>query len=330
MIPADVPPPAWRPEVYFQARVTDAQAAETLTGIRRSRFNIHGLQGTDRYLIQFFYKIGFHQTNDDRLLFHDVSWSHETPGGTLTLGQFRPAFGRQRLTGDQQILFADRAVPSDMFIPAGGFSHSFARDMGIQWEPKLPNGWIAFGGLFRGDGTMHQMGIGKGSPGVALRALKQFGDRDRLWETGFASTVRDSESRDFSRAFPGLKNFRGRDTRLGFEVAARHGAWRGGAEWLQAFFDGSGASPNRRADGGYIEVARTLKPGLEAVAMVQTFDPDTSTVAKNDTSALTVGMNFTPKGTRNRWQVDYVVRRERVTESRNDMLQIQYQHFLTK
>lgn len=333
MLPVTSPPPpslAWKADSYFHARSTDAQSAEPFIGLRRFRVNVTGESKTQRVFVQFFHKNGFHQPNDDRLWLQDVSFTLRRSDGNWTVGQFRPAFSRQRITGDQQLVVMDRTMAVDAIMPAGGFFASFARDIGVQWEAKPRGGWLGSLGLFRGSGTLQQPGIGHGSPLLTGRLLRRTTAGATQWEGGIAASVRDNESRDFSRAIPGLANFRGRDIRLGWETAWRSGDWRGTAEWLDARFSGSGASPNRHAQGGYVEVVRTVAPGTEGVLQWQTFDPDTSTVAKNDISAVTVGFNITPKGTRNRWQIDYVFRRERVAESRNNMLQIQYQHFLTR
>lgn len=335
MIPVTIPdlPPStlqWKAESYFHVRVTDADNAEPFTGLRRFRVNVIGESKSQRVFVQFFHKNGFHQPNDDRLWLQDVSLTVRRPQGNWTIGQFRPSFSRQRITGDQQLSVMDRTVAVDAVMPAGGYYASFARDVGVQWESAPRGGWQGFAGVFRGNGTMQQPGIGHGGPLWNARVLHRFTSGKTRWETAFAGAVRDNESRDFSRVYSGLDRFRGRDTRLGFEWTAQHGPWRAAGEWLDARFRGSGGSPSRHADGGYVEVVRTVAPRTEAVVQWQTFDPDTSVVAKNDVSALSVGMNFTPKGTRNRWQVNHVFRRERVAESRNNMLQIQYQHFLTK
>jgi len=333
VIPTDHPiRPAlhWRAESYFHVRVTDAEGAEPFTGLRRLRLNVTGESKQERVFVQFFHKNGFHQANDDRLWFQDVSYTRRTPHGNWSIGQLRPAFSRQRITGDQQLVVMDRTVAVDAIMPAGGFFASFARDVGVQWESPVRSGWLGSAGLFRGSGTAQQPAIGSGGPLWTARVLRRFAGGGMQWEGGIAGALRDNHSRDFSRAIPGLKGFRGRDTRIGFELTGSRGPWRGTAEWLDARFAGSGGSPSRHVDGGYVEVLRTIAPRTEAVLQFQTFDPDTSVVAKNDVSAVTVGLNFTPKGTRNRWQIDYVWRNERVDPVRNNMLQVQYQYFLTK
>lgn len=323
------PAPIWRAESYFQTRATAGEGTDPFLGVRRSRLNVIGESPTDRFFVQFFFKDGMRQANDGHLWLQDVSWRHRTRAGTLTLGQFRPPFSRQRLTGDRELTILDRAVAVDAVMPGGGMQSSFARDVGVQWEPSLRGGWSLAAGIFRGSGTVQQAGIGSGGPLLAARALRRFGAAARGVEVGVQGALRDSDRRDFSRVFPGLSAFHGRDTRLAWEASARSGPWRGTAEWLTARFDGSGGSPDRRARGGYVEAARTLTPGFELVAQVQTFDPDTAVVDRTDTHAWTIGANWTPRGSRNRWQFDVVVRRERRSERPNNLLQLQYQHFLT-
>jgi len=330
MPPSAPPPLRWTAESYFQTRLTAGEGIEPFVGLRRFRVNVAGESTTDRFFVQFFYKDGFHQSNDDHVWLHDVSWRRRAPSGTWTLGQFRPAFGRQRLTGDRDLLLADRALASDAFVPSGGMGASFARDVGLQFSPVLPAGWTAFAGVFRGNGSVLQGGIGHGGPLWVARAVRRFGTDAKHVEWGMAATTRDNDGRDFSRAFPGLTGFHGRDTRTAIELGFRSGPWRGGAEWLAARFDGTGTSPDRRARGGYVEAARILRPGMEAVAMVQMHDPDRSVANVNDMWGLSMGVNMVPRGTRNRWQVDYVLRRERTRSVPNDGVQVQYQHFLTR
>lgn len=327
----DAPPPAplWRAESYFQTRATAGEGTTPFLAIRRARINVIGERGPDRVFVQFFARAGTrNHAADDHLWLQDVSWRHRTRSGVFTLGQFRPPFSRQRLTGDRELVIIDRAAAVDAIMPGGGMGTSFARDLGALWEPTLSGGWSLAAGLFRGNGTVQQEGIGRGGPLVAARLLHRIGDSRRGWEFGAAATVRDSDRRDFSKAFPGLSAFHGRDTRLGVEASAHSGPWRGSAEWLTARFDGSGGSPDRRAHGGYIEAARTLQPGVEAVAQVQVFDPDTAVVNGADTWGWTVGANWTPRGSRNRWQLDYAAHRERRAERPNNVIQLQYQHFL--
>jgi len=330
MIPPSPPPVRWQAESYFQTRLTAGEGIEPFLGLRRFRVNVTGESARERVFVQFFYKDGFHQSNDDHVWLHDVSWRRHTDTGTLTLGQFRPAFGRQRLVGDRDLLLVDRALASDAFVPAGGMASSFARDIGAQWETRFAPGWTGFAGVFLGNGSMLQGRIGHGGPVLVARALRRVGTDKRFFEWGGAVATRDNRGRDFSRAFPGLSDFHGRDTRFSAEAGFRAGAWRGGAEWLAARFDGRDGSPDRWARGGYVEAARALRPGLEAVAMLQFHDPNRSVVDRNDMRGVSLGVNWTPPGTRDRWQFDYVVRRERANPLANDALQLQYQRFLTR
>jgi hypothetical protein len=231
----------------------------------------------------------------------------------------------------------DRAIAVDAIIPGGGMNGSFARDKGVQWEQDMPshatpNIHLTLG-VFQGSGTLQQAGIGKGAPLFAFRAVQ----KKHQEELGLAITTRNSSGRDFSKTLPGaatgLKNFFGQDRRIGMEWSKVSSKYRTNAEFLTAYFRGNrerNNSASRTAQGAYIESAQRIKPGTEFVLQVQYFDPDTSVWNTADIWGYTVGINLTPVKTKNRWQLNYVVRHEARKEMPNNRVQLQYQMFLTK
>jgi phosphate-selective porin len=329
--------PPLQPESYLQMRQTVGEGTTPFRGIRRFRVNLRSEDKNNRFLAQIFYKEGNRNSTDDRIWLHDVSLRHNTTQGIITIGQFRPAFSRQRLTSDRELLILDRAIAVDAIMPGGGMNGSFARDKGVQWEqdvpsPTRPNIHLTLG-VFQGSGTLQQAGIGKGAPLFALRAVQKKHQEER----GLAITTRHSSGRDFSKTLPGaatgLKNFVGQDTRIGMEWSKVSSKYRTNAEFLTAYFRGNrerNNSASRTAQGAYIEGARRIKSGTEFVWQFQYFDPDTSVWNTADIWGYTVGINLTPTKTKNRWQLNYTVRREGRKETPNNRVQLQYQMFLTK
>lgn len=320
-----IPPPSV--ESYVQVRATASEGASPGYAVRRFRVTLRGAPDPKTaYLVQFFDKTGNRSPSDEHVWVQDASWKRKSSSGTWTLGQFRPALGRQRLTGDRELIVLERATVSDALIPSGGFVHSFARDFGAQWEPKLSAGHALSVGLFRGSGALQESGVGDGNPLLAVRGLRTF----THLEMGVALSGRENRSRNFSRALPGLTNFSGWDARTSLEAGYHSKGWRGSAELLTARFFGTGSSPRRTARGGYLEAGRKVGKYVEVAGMAQFFDPDTSKTDAADTWGWTLGIGLLPPSPKDRWQLNYVARRERLAPKKNDQLQLQYQRYLTR
>ena len=324
--PAPVTPPL-AVESYLQLRETAGEGALPSLAVRRFRVTLRGAPDPKTaYLVQFFDKTGNRSPSDEHVWVQDASWRRRSSSGTLTLGQFRPALGRQRLTGDRELIVLERATASDALSPSGGFVHSFARDFGAQWEPKLAPGHALSVGLFRGSGALQESGVGDGNPLLAVRGLRTF----RHWELGVALSGRQSRSRNFSRALPGLTNFSGWDARTSLEAGYHSKGWRGSAELLTARFFGTGASPSadgarRLRRGGPNRGEKRRGGGDGAVLRPGHVETDAA-----DTWGWTLGVSLLPPSPRDRWQLNYVARRERLASKKNDQLQLQYQRYLTR
>lgn len=289
---------------YTQLRATAGEGVATYGSVRRFRVNLSTEPTqTERWLVQLFTKENNQSPTDSQLWLHDVSWRKKTSHGTWTVGQLRPPFSLQRLTIDRELLVPDRATASDLLSPVGGLGRSFGRDLGVQLEG--PGYRI---GLFRGSGALQQLGAGTGGPLLVGRATKQVG----VVQWGGSLAVRHSTSRDFSKVFADATHFHGWDTRAGLDLLAHRGHWRGSAEYLVGKLEGS---LQRRAEGGYTDLAYRLTPRTELVAQVQTYSPDIGT------NGLTLGVNVVPQDRRNRIQLDYLIQRQR-------RLELQYQYFL--
>jgi hypothetical protein len=304
----DVPSPV-HVVSYAQLRATAGDGIGSYGSVRRFRVNLSTEPiKSERWFFQLFTKENNQSLTDGELWLHDVSWRKKTAKGTWTVGQLRPPFSLQRLTIDRELLVPDRATASDLLSPVGGLGRSFGRDIGVEFDGKPHQGLAYSLGLFRGSGGLQQTGRGGGGPLLVGRATQQLGSIQ--W--GGSLAVRHSDSRDFSKVFAGAKNFSGWDTRVGLDVQAHQGPWRGSAEYLVGKLEGN---INRRAEGGYADVVRKLTPSTELVAQVQTYSPDLGT------NGLTLGVNIIPSDKRNRIQIDYVVQRQR-------RIELQYQHFL--
>jgi hypothetical protein len=327
-----LPPPQspLQVESYLQMRETAGEGTTPFLGLRRLRVNLRSQQKKTQIFTQIFYRTATRNVTDNIIWLHDVSLRQAHKNGTLTLGQFRPPFSRQRLTSDRELLVLDRAVAVDAIMPGAGMNGSFARDRGVQWEQVVRNNTNLTVGVFQGSGAFQQPGIGKGNPLFALRVLHQ--EKNKAY--GIALTTRQSTRRDFSKALPGaptgLKTFSGYDQRIGLEWSQKTTTTRTNAEFLTAHFLGTGGSARRTARGGYVEQASRFGANREWVVQLQHFDPDTSVFNTGDMWGYTLGINITPEKSKNHWQLNYAVRHEGRKETPNNRIQLQYQQYLTK
>jgi phosphate-selective porin len=321
--PAPAPPVPPRREVYFQLRATDREDQGSFGSFRRIRVNLGGGDSKTAWFVQLFGKGGNRSSTDEKLYLQDAWVRTALPAGaTLTLGQVRPPFSRERLTGDRQLLLPDRPTAVDAIMPNGGLSASFARDLGVLWN----RGPLSVG-LYGGNGTLQQKGHGSG-PLIAARWVQpaQYG-----LSVGLSAAFRAARHFDASRAFPGTKSmgfdrFTGDDTRLSLEAAWHAGNWQTIGEWLQADLRGTG---RLRASGGYLLVAHEIASGWQAVARLESFDPNRALTDRNDTRTVVLGVNCVPKRhPRDRWQLAYTHRHEAVNGVRNDGVVLQWQHWL--
>ncbi len=318
---------------YTHLRETAGERRTGDLGLRRLYLNARQQRGADRVLLQLFFKDKNQANNDGRLYIHDASLTRTARGGTWTFGQFRPPFSLQQLTGDLAILPIDRAPATESLNPVGGMPFSFARDIGVQWEQKSAGPHALTLGAFRGSGSFQQTGVGMGGP-LLMARLRHMRGNDRASERfGIVVSSRESLSRNFSRAFSGanvagLNAFRGQDTRVGLETTLRHGVWLANGEFIDVSLKGRGPSPDLHARGGYVEVDYSVG-GRDFVAAFQFLDPNTREVSASDTSSVTVGGDLV-RHTKasDRYQLNYIWKRERRSEVANNVVQLQYLHYI--
>ncbi|MGC4043898.1 MAG: porin [Armatimonas sp.] len=323
-MPPTPPPVPPRLETYFQFRVNHRDDLGTFGSFRRIRVNLGGGDKQSAWFVQFLGKGGNRSNTDDKLYIQDA-WVRRTlrNNATLILGQVRPPFSRERITGDRQLFLPDRPTVVDAIMPNGGLGGSFARDIGALWN----HGPLSVG-LFGGNGTLQQKGYGSG-PLVAVRWVEP--PRRNGLSVGLAATFREDRNFDASRAFPGTKSlgydhFTGDDVRLGLEAEWHSGRWQAVGEWLQADLRGTG---HLKSSGGYLTLVENIAPGWQALARVEQFDPDRSVADKNDTHTLVFGVNCTPhRHPRDRWQFAYTIRHEAISPIKNDGFVLQWQHWL--
>lgn len=301
----DSPLPPVQLVSYTQLRLTAGEGTLPYGSVRRFRVNLSSQPvRSERWFVQFFSKDNNQSPTDDRLWLHDLSFRKTTPAGTWTIGQFRPPFSRQRLLTDRELLVPDRATASDLLSPSGGLAQSFGRDLGVQWERS----GLSLG-LFRGGGALQQAGFGSSDPLLVGRATRQLG----TLQWGGSFSARRSHGQNLGKIFVGATRFSGWDTRVGVDALFQQSGWRWSAEYLVGRLEGT---LQRRAEGGYTDLVRTLSPHIELVAQAQTFSPSIGT------DGLTVGVNVLPHDRRNRIQLCYVAQRQKRVE-------LQVQQFLT-
>lgn len=326
---------------YLQLRYGGIESGEDLYALRRFKVMFKGhLEPHVEYYVQGIFKDGNHSNTDGRAYLQEAwikytAWKY----GHLTMGQFKPPFGMERLTPDWKLATLDRSQATDHLIPNGQLGDSFARDYGLQLSA-----WLAakrfyyaaavFGGNganmnFKGNGPLVTGRV----VGVLYKAPSHKGPQDRI-TLGAAISTRKDHRLDFAEALPGTASlgygqFSGRDSRLNLEASADFSPVSLRSEYFYAWFN-----PNRaplvevRASGFYVQGALRFSSKFQGVAKYEGFNPDRAVRNQHDLRWTTLGLNWFIRENRIRLGADYVFKREAKNSFPNNSLLVQFQVFL--
>lgn len=325
---------------YVQLRYSAIHNSDDLFALRRFKLMVGGnLTPRIQWFAQGLYKDGNDSPTDGRAYFQEA-WLRFAlrKEFQLVAGQFKPAFGRERFTPDFEIYTMDRSLVTDALTPDGPYIDSFYRDRGVQIDGELRAGFRYAAGVFDGRGANHQFhGIG---PMVVTQLLQQ-PIRERLWQgrpmtlqLGVSTAIRRARDLPFRPCCSGdaagsIEHFRGADRRVGLEFSGDWGDASVRCEWMKAHLLSDG-SPGTEfvASGWYLQAAKHLAPKWQAVAKVESFDPNMSVVNRRDVRQLTFGLNYYLRKNRAKVMASYVIRSERVDPVSNNLFQVQFQYFL--
>ena len=317
---------------YFQVRYTDPEDKDCYVSLRRLKLYGQGpISGSWSYYIQFLYKANNLSASDNRIFLQEIRATLKTAAGKLMIGQFKPPFGMERFTSDAEIALADRSQPTDRLIPNGNLHVSFARDLGFQWERGNETGPSYGLGIFAGSGANRALG-GSG-PLVAGRLAYQWHNDDSTGlRTEVALSWRRDKNLDFSGQVAGVpaeySDFSGSDTRWNLALAWDDGLGRLRAECFAVQYH---SDENRvksiAARGFYVQLARPVSRRWLAAVRYESIDPDIGITNSKDCQWLTLGGTYYINADLHKIQVNYVFKSERVRESENDVLILQYQRF---
>lgn len=325
---------------YVQLRYSAIENSGDLFALRRFKLMVGGnLTPRIQWYAQGLYKDGNDSPTDGKAYFQEA-WLRFAfrKEFQFVLGQFKPAFGRERFTPDFEIYTMDRSLVTDALTPDGPYIDSFYRDRGIQIDGELPRGFRYAAGVFDGRGANHQFhGVG---PMVVSQLLYQ-PLRERVWlgrpltiQAGASTAFRQGKDLPFRPCCPlngasSLEHFRGADRRAGVEFS---GDWSDTSvrfEWMKAHlrFDGD-PDTGFAASGWYVQAAKYLAPKWQAVAKLEAFDPNENVLNRTDVKQATFGLNYYLRQNRVKLMASYVIRSERVDPVRNNLFQLQLQYFL--
>jgi phosphate-selective porin len=316
---------------YFQLRLTDPVGEDADVSLRRLKIMMDGKLGADAgYYFQAIDKNGNHSSTDGQPYVQELRAWFKRGQTRVTIGQMKPPFGWERFTNDYALAVIDRSPATDHLVPDGNLGHSFARDRGVQWD------WGAGGlsysvGLFDGAGANNDPhGVG---PLIAARASL---DRKRSRAGGprevhaeAALSWRKARDLDFTGQLPrtrslGYGDFDGQDWRCDLAAGVRYPRAELRGEYLRAAYRPSSAgTPDITADGYYVQGSYVLSPTLEAALKYDSFDTHHGYQADQ----LTVGLNISLHGFRERLQLNYLFRDATAGDSASDALVCQYQRY---
>ena len=326
---------------YLQLRYTGVEDGEDLYALRRFKVMLQGyLKPHLEYYVQGIFKDG-NQSNTDGRPYLQEAWIKYTAWkyAQVTIGQFKPPFGMERLQADWQLATIDRSQATDHLIPNGQLGDSFARDRGLQLDAWLASKRLYYAAaVFDGNGA-NQNFRGNGPLvtgrllGVLYQAPAHSARQDRITFGGAVSTRRDHRQ-DFTQTLPGTASlgfaqFSGRDTHLNLEASANFSPVSLRSEYFYAWFNPNLAPfVEVRASGFYVQGTYRFCRKLQAVANYEGFDPNRAVRSRYDLRWTTLGLNWLIQGNRIRLGADYVFKREAQNSFPNNALLVQFQFFL--
>lgn len=344
---AQVMPPPLRNSVskirwssYVQVRYSAIESAEDLVALRRFKLMVGGnLTPRIQWYAQGLYKDGNNSPTDGQAYFQEA-WLRFAfrKRVQLVIGQFKPAFGRERFTPDFEIYTMDRSLVTDALTPDGPYIDSFYRDRGVQFDGELGGGFRYAAGVFDGRGANHAFrGVGPMLVSQILnRPLRErpLLGRPLTVQLGLATGFRRGADLPFRcccelKADDGIEHFRGADRRWGTELSADWGRLAVRSEYMRArlnFADGAGTDFS--SSGWYLQGAWNVARRWQVAAKYEEFDPDQRLRNSQDVRQTTLGLNYYLRQNRTKVMVAYVCRREGEKATPNNVFQVQLQMFL--
>jgi len=242
---------------YLQLRFDGRDNAEDLYSLHRFKLLVGGDLSKDfQWYVQGFFKEGNRAATDGRVYFKE-GWIRFRRWKALqfVVGQFKPAFGRERFVGDFMLYTIDRSLAVKTLIPNGELRGS-----------TLRNRYRYAFGVFGGSGVRHHIhGIG---PMITTRITADVVHEHPVFgkpltvNLGAAFSRRRAKDLSFGRrggplTQAELAHFWGVDRRYGLEAAADWDDWSLRAEYLRVDYDFSDpATRDFPADGSSIPTGR--------------------------------------------------------------------------
>ncbi len=158
---------------YIQLRYTGVNNHASTFGIRLLKAQlmwrpVHSL----KIYSQLAYLYGTRNVDDNRVWLEDLWAEHKALNGTIRFGQLKPSFGLENMQPATTLNTMDRAVVSTNLAPDGGFSHSFGRDIGAQYQEGHPTTGQMTIGLFAGTGSGAELPM-RAAGLLTLHAIKR-------------------------------------------------------------------------------------------------------------------------------------------------------------
>ncbi len=310
---------------YIQLRYTDVNKHASTVGIRLLKAQLLWKPVRSlRIYSQLAYLYGTHNIDDNRIWMEDMWGQINGVDGRIRFGQFKPSFGLENMQSATSLATMDRATASTNLAPDGGLTHSFGRDIGVQYQSGSRDKGQLTIGIFAGTGSGAESPL-QAAGLLCLHGIKKWKLRKSSIQFGLSASFRHDGNVNFSHALPSTTalytaHFHGNDQRLNAELLAVAGAWRFQSEVTYAKFVPGSGSPAIEANGAYAELTCQSSRRLELVLKAETFDPDSRLSVRDTLHGYTMGFAFLPSK-RTKVMLDYVIKSEKAP----NLIQVQYQ-----
>lgn len=283
--------------------------------LRRARMN-----ATGTFAEQFDFRIEFDlagtlgSTNGLRAQMTDgyVNWNRYA-GANIRAGQFKTPFGFEQLYPDPRLLTIERSLVNDRL--------TLSRQLGAQLGGDLLDKHISYAvGVFNGNGVNNSANDNSKFLWAARLAVTPWKGNLFGGAASWAIGGNYFDSEDTALALPDLSLdstpttpdkdglFTGKRHGYGFDSQLETGPFSLWVEYLDNHLEPTDARPFAEfdADGWYVQAGVFLMPKkLQAVAKYETFDPSRR-LSNDDTSTVTLGLNYYIKGSNLKLQLDYL------------------------
>lgn len=317
---------------YAQVRYTAPEDQKDYFSLRRLKvFGQGPIAGNWSYFLQWLYKANNQSPTDDHIWAQEVNASLATKAGRLTVGQFKPPFGMERFIADWIIPFVDRSQPTDRLIPDGSIGGSFGRDYGIQWQTKRLGDLCFATGIFVGNAANNAF-QGNGPLLVSRVTYDRAHRGNGRFHAEAALSWRKAANINFTRQLPGAPagyaHFSGYDFRQDLAVAYEWPANSLRAEYIAAQYRSDRSLlPSINAGGGYIQWTHNITNRWQGGVRYEFLSPHTSPNDAKGFAWTTLAINYRIRSDCDRFQLDYIIRRENAAQVENNGPVVQYQQF---